>query len=117
MMKNCLLGLVVLSLAAQVQAYGQAPAADPAKAPAAVSNASGWYYLPSGWYALLPAAPTAPGQGQTQPATARAASLSVPGTPLPYYVPLPSGPALGVAPSSWQHDNQNDNNWAADHGG
>ena len=71
-----------------------------------------------------PAAPPASGQiqiEQTQATTAPATLVSAPSAPLP---PCPQlcpcyvqQPCCNVAPWSWQHDNQNDDQWPADHGG
>ena len=73
-----------------------------------------------------PAAPPASSHNQTrqtQATTVRATLVSAPCPPLPpcprpqaclCYVQPPCG---NVAPWSWQHDNQNDNQWPADHGG
>jgi hypothetical protein len=70
----------------------------------------------------ITALPTPPASGQSQmgqmqATTVRTTSVSVPCAPLPpcaCYIPQPCG---NVAPWSWQHDNQNDNEWPADHGG
>ena len=72
-----------------------------------------------------PAAPPASGQSQmeqTQATTVPATLVSAPRCPplppspqpCPCYVQQPCG---NVAPWSWQHDDQNDDQWPADHGG
>jgi hypothetical protein len=64
---------------------------------------------------------TPPASGQIQMERTPATMVSVPSAPLP---PCPQPcpcqvqqPCCNVAPWSWQHDNQNDDQWPADHGG
>ena len=67
------------------------------------------YFVSQVGSAISPA-PPAPGQGQmgqTQATMVRVTSVVAP-------CPQPCG---NVAPWSWQHENQNDNEWPADHGG
>lgn len=59
--------------------------------------------------------------GRTRATMVSATSVRVPIAPLPpclqpCYVQQPC-PCGNVAPWSWQHDNQNDDQWPADHGG
>ena len=78
------------------------------------------------------AAPPAPHQSQmaqSHATSVQATPVNNPGDPLPpspqpcpCYVPQPcpcdlQQPCGNVAPWSWQHDNQNDGEWPADHGG
>lgn len=80
----------------------------------------------------VPAALRSPGQSQMaqrQATSVPATSVSNPSDPLPpnpqpcpCYVPHPcpcdvQQPCGNVAPWLWQHDNQNDDEWPADHGG
>ena len=69
----------------------------------------------------IPAPAAPPASGQTQATMAPTMLLSAPSTPLP---PCPQScpcyvqpPCCNIAPWSWQHDNQNDDQWPADHGG
>ena len=66
------------------------------------------------------AAPAAaPASGQS-PMPAQATLAVAPGVPLPCPQLCPCDvqqPCGNVASWSWQHDNQNDNEWPADHGG
>jgi hypothetical protein len=80
-----------------------------------------------------PAAPPASGQNQMAQRQAPAVPAPVASTPAnaplalspqlcPCYVPQPcpcdtQQPCGNVAPWSWQHDDQNDDQWPADHGG
>ena len=68
-----------------------------------------------------PVAQTPCGAAQVQQPVAQTVFASYATAPAPY---LPCGclfqpdyPVRNVAPWSWQHDNQNDNEWPADHGG
>jgi hypothetical protein len=76
---------------------------------------------------VAPAAPPASGhiqmaQAQATMAPTTTTLASAPSAPLP---PCPQAcpcevqqqPCGNVAPWSWQHDNQNDDEWPADHGG
>lgn len=91
-----------------------APALPAGAVPASTPAAPGWYYLQAGWYLLVPATSAAALPGQPGQAQALPAGLGAPGAPAVYYVPVP---ASNVAPESWTHDHQNDNQWPADHGG
>ena len=101
---------------------GAAVSAPATAMPAQASNSyARWYYLPAGWYLLVPAGPNAQvppvgsATGVAPPAVAMPAGLPPTAAPV-YYVPA-RAPASNVAPSSWQHNNQNDDEWPADHGG
>ena len=79
----------------------------------------------------VPAALRSPGQSQMAQAGDFGAgnigeqserSIAAESQPCPCYVPHPcpcdvQQPCGNVAPWSWQHDNQNDDEWPADHGG
>ena len=101
--------------------------AAPAGVPA-LGNSARWYYLPAGWYILVPVAPNArvpsavqagPAAGNVPPAVALPAGVPPGARPIaiPVYAVPVRVPAANVAPPSWQHNNQNDNQWIADHGG
>ena len=65
-------------------------------------------------------APPAPNQGQVQQTPATLVSAPGMPAPCPQVPPCPCfvpQPICGAAPWWWQHDDQNDNNWPADHGG
>ena len=75
--------------------------------------------IPAAQGTAKPATPAVPAPVASTPANA---PLALSPQLCPCYVPQPcpcdtQQPCGNVAPWSWQHDNQNDDQWPADHGG
>ncbi len=121
-MRTMLSGLVV-AIAMVAQGYAGPPAGTNGAVPARPASpvVAAWYYIPSGWYLLVPAGPNAPVPSAVATAAAAVAMpaglpAASPTGPSPVITSLYAAPS-NVAPYSWQHDHQNDNQWPADHGG
>ena len=113
-MRTMVAGFVVaFGLLAQVALSADAPAAKQAPTNATQNTTAGWYYIPGGWYMLVPAGPNAPSAAAAVPgAVAMPAGLPAMAAPTIIYT-APSN----VAPSGWQHGDQNTSDWSWDHGG